>query len=219
MSSYKNVIPKRSYQERGQAKERLHLGELEKKVDYGKRREIYKKKKKIENVLKEKIMNRNPDEFHTGMVHSRITDATNELEKEEKVQKTDVVLKNKRNHLKEETNALYRKLKKINKALENYYINIPLRYLFNNSHELYNDKEETTMSTTYVLKAEKKKLKSRALVYQRRYNSLLNLKKNVLSRIRKMDNMYANTYKNVDGYCVLKGVGGAPHRFFAPRLR
>ncbi|EUD64861.1 hypothetical protein C922_04705 [Plasmodium inui San Antonio 1] len=217
MSSYKNVIPKRSYQERGQAKERLHLGELEKKVDYGKRREIYKKKKKIENVLKEKIMNKNPDEFHTGMVHSRITDGTNELEKEEKVLRTDVVLRNKRDDLKEKTNALYRKLKKINKVLENYYINVPLRYIFNNSHELYDDKEETT--TTYVLKAEKKKLKTRAAILQRRYSSLINLKKNVLSQIRKIDNMYANTYKDVDGYCVLKGVGAVPHRFFAPRLR
>ncbi|GAW83842.1 U3 small nucleolar RNA-associated protein 11 [Plasmodium gonderi] len=214
MSSYKNVIPKRSYQERGQAKHRLYLGELEKKVDYGKRREIYKKKKKIENVLKEKIMNKNPDEFHTGMIHSRINDDTNELIKEEKVLKEEVKLKHKRDELTQQANMLYKKLKKINKAIDNYQINVPLRYIFNNSHEYYNDNEDT-----YVLKAENKKVKNRAAILQKRYNSLINLKKNILSHIRNIDNKYVITYKNVDGYSVIKGSGGTPYRFFAPRLR
>ncbi|KYN95578.1 nucleolar rRNA processing protein, putative [Plasmodium reichenowi] len=212
MSNFKNIIPKRTYLERGQAKHRLHLGELEKKVDYGKRREIYKKKKKIENVLKEKIMTKNPDEFHTGMVHSRVTE-DNVLVREEKVLKKEVQLKNKRQELKEQTNDLYNKLKKIHKRLANYQMNIPLRYVFNNSHELYNENE------IYTLKAENKKLKKRGDLIQKKYNGLINMKKNLLDQIRKLDNKYITTYHKVDGYNIVTDKGKTPYRLYQPRLK
>ncbi|CRH02895.1 nucleolar rRNA processing protein, putative [Plasmodium relictum] len=212
MSNFKNIVPKRSYLERGQPKHRLHLGELEKKVDYGKRKEIYKKKKKIENVLKEKVMTKNPDEFHTGMVHSRITN-NSILVKEKRIMKPELQLKYKRNELSQKTNYLYNRLKKINKKISNYQINIPLRYVFNNSHELYNENE------IYTLKAENKKLRKRGECIQKEYNSLINAKNNILDNIRKLDNKYASTFRNIDGYKIINDKGKIPYRFFAPRLK
>ncbi|CAD2106141.1 nucleolar rRNA processing protein, putative [Plasmodium vinckei brucechwatti] len=214
MSSLKNIIPKRNYRERGQAKNRLHLGELEKKADYSKRREIYKKKQKIENVLKEKIMNKNPDEFNTGMVHSRVNEKENVLVKEEIAIPENVKLKNIRNKLKTEENYNYTFLKRINKKINNYQMNIPLRYVFNNTHEFYNDNDEK-----YDLKTENNKLKRKGQEFEKKFKSLLNAKKNVLEKIRKIENSFVNTYKDIDGYKIYSKKGGVPYRFVAPRLR
>ncbi|SBT81148.1 U3 small nucleolar RNA-associated protein 11, putative [Plasmodium malariae] len=214
MSSYKNVIPRRSYLERGQSKNRLHLGEIEKKVDYKKRREIYKKKKKIENVLREKIMRKNPDEFHTGMVHSRIKENDNILIKEEKVLKEEIKLKNKRGLLNQKVSYCYKKLKKINKIINNFRICVPLRYVFNNSHEIFNENEQKQ-----ILSTDDKKLKKVSELNQKRYNTLINAKKNILKCIRNLENKYVSTYRNIDGYTVKNLKGNTPYRFYAPRFR
>ncbi|SBS88964.1 nucleolar rRNA processing protein, putative [Plasmodium ovale curtisi] len=212
MSSLKNVVPKRSYLERGQAKNRLHLGELEKKVDYEKRREIYKKKKRIENVLKEKIMNKNPDEFHTGMVHSRIREDDNVLVKEKKIYDRKKIMEYERRKIKNETFNLYGLLKHVNKKIYNMQMNIPLRYVFNNTHEIYNENDEKC-----TLKADKKKFQKEGNLFEIKFKKMLNHKTRILDQIRKMDNNYINTYRNVDGYTVRIYKGKSAYKLFAPR--
>lgn len=213
MSNFKHIIPKKTYLERGQAKHRLHLGELEKKVDYDKRKEIYHKKKKIERILKEKLMTKNPDEFHTGMVHAKIQD-DGYLVKEEKKLKPEVRTKYRRNSLKEKSHWLYVKLKKINKKINNYQMNIPLRYVYNNSHVLYSDDEE------HVLKTEEKKLQKQGSILQKDFNRLLNVKKGIMDKIRKLDNDLIVSYKNSDGYRVMDDEKGrVSYRCIAPRDR
>ncbi|SBT82796.1 nucleolar rRNA processing protein, putative [Plasmodium ovale] len=215
MSSLKNVVPKRSYLERGQAKNRLHLGELEKKVDYEKRREIYKKKKRIENVLKEKIMNKNPDEFHTGMVHSRIREDDNVLVKEEKIYNDAKIMEYERKKIKNTTFNLYGLLKRVNRKIYNMQMNIPLRYIFNNTHEIYNENEEKC-----TLKADKKKLQKEGILFENKFKNMLTHKSNILKQIRNMDNSYIKTYRHVDGYTVQKHKGkNSTYKLFAPRLR
>ncbi|VWU52403.1 nucleolar rRNA processing protein, putative [Hepatocystis sp. ex Piliocolobus tephrosceles] len=214
MSSLKHIIPKKSYRERGQAKHRLHLGELEKKVDYEKRRSIYKKKQKIENVLKEKIMTKNPDEFHTGMVHSRIKDKDNVLIKEGKVYNSKKQITYKRGELKNNLNILYNKLKKVNKKIYNYQMNIPFRYVFDNTHEIYeeNDKKQ-------ILKPENGELIKKAKEMQEEYNNLIYKKQAILRTINKVDNKYVNTYRDVDGFKIEMEKPFSTYRMIAPRLK
>lgn len=60
-STFKNVIPKRKYRERGQLSNRAHLGILEKKQDYKQRAQNYHKKEDMLNKLKEKADLKNED--------------------------------------------------------------------------------------------------------------------------------------------------------------
>lgn len=211
MAGLRNVRTNRIHKERGQLKHRLHLGELEKKVDYRKRKEIYQKKKKIEKVLKEKQMNKNPDEFHTGMVHTQITEDGN-LEKKKRTLKYEHALNVKRNNLKEDSRWTQYELKQINNKIEQFHVNIPFRYIFNNSHVIYNGDE------TYPLKAENKKLKKKGAAYEEEYNSLIQKKNAILGKIKKLDNAIMKTYISDDCYYVRVG-GNNTYQLFGPRLK
>ena len=72
MSSFKKSLPKRKYRERSQPEHRKHLGLLEKKQDYQLRAADTHRKQKALEILREKALNKNSDEFYFGMEHTRI---------------------------------------------------------------------------------------------------------------------------------------------------
>ncbi|KAK3397842.1 small-subunit processome [Sordaria brevicollis] len=68
MSSLRNSIQRRSHKERAQPLERQRLGLLEKKKDYQKRAKDYKKKQEVLKSLRQKVAEKNEDEFYFGMM-------------------------------------------------------------------------------------------------------------------------------------------------------
>ena len=78
-SPWKNLLPKRKYRERRQLKRRSHLGILEKKQDYKRRAEDYHKKERTMEKLREKVLNKNPDEFYHGMINSKMVDGEHRI--------------------------------------------------------------------------------------------------------------------------------------------
>lgn len=78
-TSWKNLIPRRKYRERRQLSGRQHLGILEKKQDYKRRAvEFHKKEKTIEG-LREKAINKNPDEFYYNMINSKVVNGEHKI--------------------------------------------------------------------------------------------------------------------------------------------
>ncbi|MCJ1238380.1 hypothetical protein MMC14_006369 [Varicellaria rhodocarpa] len=79
MSSIRNAIQRPTHKERAQPKDREKWGILEKHKDYSLRAKDYNEKKKRLKILREKAAERNPDEFHFGMMSSRqkLTDRGN----------------------------------------------------------------------------------------------------------------------------------------------
>ncbi|KAG9235926.1 putative U3 small nucleolar RNA-associated protein 11 [Amylocarpus encephaloides] len=68
MSSMRNAVQRRNHRERGQPEERKKLGLLEKHKDYSLRAADHNlKKRKLKN-LKQKVLEKNPDEFYFGML-------------------------------------------------------------------------------------------------------------------------------------------------------
>ncbi|CAK8543672.1 unnamed protein product [Lathyrus sativus] len=74
MSSLRNIIPRRNYKERAQPASRERCGVLEKHKDYVIRAKAFHKKQDTIRKLKEKALNRNPDEFSFKMISSRLVD-------------------------------------------------------------------------------------------------------------------------------------------------
>ncbi|KAL9103204.1 MAG: hypothetical protein Q9163_001731 [Psora crenata] len=68
MSSMRNAVQRRNYKERAQPKERERWGLLEKHKDYSLRAKDYNAKKARLKILRQKAADRNPDEFHYGML-------------------------------------------------------------------------------------------------------------------------------------------------------
>ncbi|TGO68036.1 hypothetical protein BOTNAR_0031g00230 [Botryotinia narcissicola] len=64
----KSVRDGRTYKERSQPEERKKWGLLEKHKDYSARAKDFNKKKAKLKVLKQKVLEKNPDEFYFGMV-------------------------------------------------------------------------------------------------------------------------------------------------------
>ncbi|KAJ5247089.1 hypothetical protein N7468_002072 [Penicillium chermesinum] len=71
MSSMRNAVQRRNHRERGQLEGREKWGILEKHKDYSLRAKDYNEKKAKLKRLEEKALNRNPDEFHFGMMGDR----------------------------------------------------------------------------------------------------------------------------------------------------
>lgn len=63
MSSMRNAVQRRNHKERGQPEERQRLGLLEKHKDYSARARDFGEKKKKLKALKQKVLDKNPDEF------------------------------------------------------------------------------------------------------------------------------------------------------------
>ncbi|KAH8813278.1 U3 small nucleolar RNA-associated protein-like protein Utp11 [Xylogone sp. PMI_703] len=67
----RNAVQRRNHKERSQPEERKRFGLLEKHKDYSARAKDYGEKKKKLRQLREKALERNPDEFYYGMVHKK----------------------------------------------------------------------------------------------------------------------------------------------------
>ncbi|POS82555.1 hypothetical protein EPUL_005383 [Erysiphe pulchra] len=68
MSSMRNAVQRRSYRERDQPEERKKWGLLEKHKDYSARARDYNEKKAKLKALRQKVLEKNPDEFYFGMM-------------------------------------------------------------------------------------------------------------------------------------------------------
>ncbi|TVY86538.1 putative U3 small nucleolar RNA-associated protein [Lachnellula willkommii] len=64
MSSMRNAVQRRNHRERGQPEERKKWGLLEKSKDYKLRAADHKVKKTKLKQLKQKVLDKNPDEFY-----------------------------------------------------------------------------------------------------------------------------------------------------------
>uniref|UniRef100_A0A7S2KRK9 U3 small nucleolar RNA-associated protein 11 n=1 Tax=Skeletonema marinoi TaxID=267567 RepID=A0A7S2KRK9_9STRA len=72
MSSLRNAVKRITHKERSQPQSRSHLGLLEKKGDYRQRSRDYHRKQDRLKSMRDKIANKNPDEFYFGMHSSRV---------------------------------------------------------------------------------------------------------------------------------------------------
>ncbi|KAL7459843.1 hypothetical protein ACHAWC_011768 [Mediolabrus comicus] len=72
MSSLRNAVKRITHKERSQPQARSHLGLLEKKGDYRQRSRDYHRKQDRLKSMREKVANKNPDEFYFGMHKSRV---------------------------------------------------------------------------------------------------------------------------------------------------
>ncbi|KAH8704378.1 small-subunit processome [Phaeosphaeriaceae sp. PMI808] len=72
MSSMRNAVQRRNHKERAQPVEREKWGLLEKRKDYKLRAADHKQKKQKLKLLKEKALDRNPDEFSFKMMSSKV---------------------------------------------------------------------------------------------------------------------------------------------------
>lgn len=68
MSSMRNAVQRRNHRERGQPEERKKWGLLEKHKDYSARAKDFNVKKSKLKALKQKVLDKNPDEFYFGMM-------------------------------------------------------------------------------------------------------------------------------------------------------
>jgi U3 small nucleolar RNA-associated protein 11 len=72
MSSMRNAVQRRNHKERAQPLERQKWGLLEKRKDYKLRAADHKSKKKTLKALKQKVADKNPDEFSFAMMSSTV---------------------------------------------------------------------------------------------------------------------------------------------------
>ncbi|KAH8597431.1 small-subunit processome [Bisporella sp. PMI_857] len=68
MSSFRNAVQRRNHRERGQPEERAKWGLLEKHKDYSARAKDFNVKKAKLKALKQKVLEKNPDEFYHAML-------------------------------------------------------------------------------------------------------------------------------------------------------
>jgi len=68
MSSMRNAVQRRNHRERGQPEERQRLGLLEKHKDYSARARDFQHKRTKLKALRQKVLDKNPDEFYFGMM-------------------------------------------------------------------------------------------------------------------------------------------------------
>ncbi|KUJ08899.1 U3 small nucleolar RNA-associated protein-like protein Utp11 [Mollisia scopiformis] len=76
MSSMRNAVQRRNHKERGQPEERQRLGLLEKHKDYSARARDFNEKKRKLKALRQKVLDKNPDEFYYGMMSRKGPSAT-----------------------------------------------------------------------------------------------------------------------------------------------
>ena len=72
MSSLRNAVKRVTHKERSQPQNRTRLGLLEKKKDYKLRSRDFHAKQDRLRSMREKVANRNPDEFYFGMHRSKV---------------------------------------------------------------------------------------------------------------------------------------------------
>lgn len=91
MSSMRNAVQRRNHKERAQPLERAKLGLLEKHKDYSLRAADFNAKKARLRLLRQKATDRNPDEFHFGMMSSSTRNGVKIADRGNKSMSDDVV--------------------------------------------------------------------------------------------------------------------------------
>ncbi|KAG0651313.1 U3 small nucleolar RNA-associated 11 [Hyphodiscus hymeniophilus] len=71
MSSMRNAVQRRNHRERGQPEERKKWGLLEKHKDYSARARDFNAKKTKLKALRQKVLDKNPDEFYFSMTNKK----------------------------------------------------------------------------------------------------------------------------------------------------
>lgn len=71
-TAFKKAVHTKEHRERAQPAKRSKLGLLEKHKDYVQRAREYHRKQNTIKALRVRASNRNPDEFHFGMIKSRM---------------------------------------------------------------------------------------------------------------------------------------------------
>ncbi|RDW87586.1 U3 small nucleolar RNA-associated protein 11 [Coleophoma crateriformis] len=71
MSSMRNAVQRRNHRERAQPEERKKWGLLEKHKDYSARAKDFNAKKTKLKALRQKVLEKNPDEFYFGMMSKK----------------------------------------------------------------------------------------------------------------------------------------------------
>lgn len=91
MSSMRNAVQRRNHKERAQPLERAKHGLLEKHKDYSLRAADFNAKKARLRLLRQKATDRNPDEFHFGMMSSSTRSGVKISDRGNKSMSDDVV--------------------------------------------------------------------------------------------------------------------------------
>jgi len=149
MSSWKKASKagQKFHKERGQLKDREHLGFLEKKQDYKLRALDFQKKRETIKDLKRKVQEKNPDEYYFNMVKTRVKEGTHQLKntfKEYTDEEIQLMKTQDKNYIKFHGQMEKKKIEKLKTSMHL----IDVEDMPTNQHRFFVDDKETSRAFT-----------------------------------------------------------------------